>query len=172
MHIPPNPRSKAPRGWRRLCRLFAAPPLAAQKELLCNSFGHAVSKWTPRTLAPLSDAFTHEVHALKTCHRQLFAPPRDTHGLPNPLSKAPNGWRRLCRLFAAPPLAAQKELLCNSFGHAVSKWTPRSPNEKARHKVGLFRLVGAGGFGPPKALPADLQSVPFGHSGTLPYEII
>ena len=32
-----------------------------------------------------------------------------------------------------------------------------------------FLVVGAGGFGPPKALPADLQSVPFGHSGTLPY---
>ena len=25
-----------------------------------------------------------------------------------------------------------------------------------------------GGFEPPKAKPADLQSVPFGHSGTLP----
>ena len=32
-------------------------------------------------------------------------------------------------------------------------------------------LVGDGGFDPPKALPADLQSVPFGHSGNPPYEI-
>ena len=30
-------------------------------------------------------------------------------------------------------------------------------------------LVGEGGFEPPKAMPADLQSVPFGHSGILPY---
>ena len=30
-------------------------------------------------------------------------------------------------------------------------------------------LVGEGGFEPPKALPADLQSVPFGHSGIPPY---
>ena len=29
-------------------------------------------------------------------------------------------------------------------------------------------LVGDGGFEPPKALPADLQSVPFGHSGNPP----
>ena len=29
-------------------------------------------------------------------------------------------------------------------------------------------LVGEGGFEPPKALPADLQSVPFGHSGIPP----
>ena len=28
--------------------------------------------------------------------------------------------------------------------------------------------MGDGGFEPPKAKPADLQSVPFGHSGTLP----
>ena len=32
-------------------------------------------------------------------------------------------------------------------------------------------LVGDGGFEPPKALPADLQSVPFGHSGNPPYQI-
>ena len=30
-------------------------------------------------------------------------------------------------------------------------------------------LVGAGGFGPPKSLTTDLQSAPFGRSGTLPY---
>ena len=29
-------------------------------------------------------------------------------------------------------------------------------------------LVGAGGFGPPKRNATDLQSAPFGHSGTLP----
>ncbi len=28
--------------------------------------------------------------------------------------------------------------------------------------------MGRGGFEPPKALPTDLQSVPFGHSGTSP----
>ena len=33
----------------------------------------------------------------------------------------------------------------------------------------VFFLVGEGGFEPPKALPADLQSVPFGHSGIPPY---
>ncbi len=33
----------------------------------------------------------------------------------------------------------------------------------------FFVLVGAGGFEPPKAVPTDLQSAPFGHSGTLPH---
>ena len=32
-------------------------------------------------------------------------------------------------------------------------------------------LVGDGGFEPPKAVPADLQSVPFGHSGNPPYAV-
>ncbi len=38
----------------------------------------------------------------------------------------------------------------------------------------LFRpqhLVGEGGFGPPKQDATDLQSAPFGHSGTRPYSI-
>ena len=29
--------------------------------------------------------------------------------------------------------------------------------------------MGEGGFGPPKSLTTDLQSAPFGHSGTRPY---
>ena len=32
-------------------------------------------------------------------------------------------------------------------------------------------LVEEGGFEPPKSLTTDLQSAPFGHSGTPPYEI-
>ena len=31
-----------------------------------------------------------------------------------------------------------------------------------------MRMVVGGGFEPPKALPTDLQSVPFDHSGTPP----
>ena len=34
-----------------------------------------------------------------------------------------------------------------------------------------FLLVGEGGFEPPKSLTADLQSVPFGHSGIPPYSL-
>ena len=32
-------------------------------------------------------------------------------------------------------------------------------------------MVGRGGFEPPKLIAADLQSAPFGHSGTYPYEL-
>ena len=32
-------------------------------------------------------------------------------------------------------------------------------------------MVGRGGFEPPKRSAADLQSAPFGHSGTYPYEL-
>ena len=48
-------------------------------------------------------------------------------------------------------------------------------NEKRKCPKLMFKasknLVGDGGFEPPKALPADLQSVPFGHSGNPPYTI-
>ena len=33
------------------------------------------------------------------------------------------------------------------------------------------KMVGRGGFEPPKLIAADLQSAPFGHSGTYPYDI-
>ena len=35
----------------------------------------------------------------------------------------------------------------------------------------VISMVGEGGFEPPKSLTTDLQSAPFGHSGTLPYSI-
>ena len=37
-------------------------------------------------------------------------------------------------------------------------------------RIGLL-LVGEGGFEPPKSSTTDLQSAPFGHSGTLPYSL-
>ena len=43
-----------------------------------------------------------------------------------------------------------------------------SPTNKNRPAHARRFLVGDGGFEPPKALPADLQSVPFGHSGNPP----
>ena len=33
------------------------------------------------------------------------------------------------------------------------------------------KMVGRGGFEPPKLIAADLQSAPFGHSGTYPYNV-
>ena len=44
----------------------------------------------------------------------------------------------------------------------------KSPTPKG---VGLF-VVGEDGFEPSKRNAADLQSVPFGHSGTPPYAIV
>ncbi len=41
-------------------------------------------------------------------------------------------------------------------------------NEKRLHSQNAVFLVGEGGFEPPKLEATDLQSAPFGHSGTLP----
>ena len=46
--------------------------------------------------------------------------------------------------------------------------TTKSPTPDG---VGLF-VVGEDGFEPSKRYAADLQSVPFGHSGTPPYSIL
>ena len=44
----------------------------------------------------------------------------------------------------------------------------RTLHQSVKSSDYLF-LVGRGGFEPPKSLTADLQSAPFGHSGTYPY---
>ena len=44
----------------------------------------------------------------------------------------------------------------------------KSTKRKSHTSCDFFFLVGDGGFEPPKASPADLQSVPFGHSGNPP----
>ena len=45
---------------------------------------------------------------------------------------------------------------------------PLAETKKPTHTGRLIVLVGAGGFEPPKSKTTDLQSAPFGHSGTLP----
>ena len=56
--------------------------------------------------------------------------------------------------------------------HFRSPSNPPDEKKKPSHlTVQRFSLVGEGGFEPPKSLTTDLQSAPFGHSGTRPYEI-
>ena len=69
----------------------------------------------------------------------------------------------------------------NADGHSKNGvWNPNKTSEKVTkyvHKAKISepfkarRLVGEGGFEPPKSLTTDLQSAPFGHSGIPPYEI-
>ena len=47
---------------------------------------------------------------------------------------------------------------------------PNAQKDQSK-RIGLF-VVGEDGFEPSKRNAADLQSVPFGHSGTPPYSII
>ena len=64
-----------------------------------------------------------------------------------------------------PSLVKQQWYICEAScrkAHLVEKNPLLSADKR-----GVF-LVGAGGFGPPKSLTTDLQSAPFGHSGTLP----
>ena len=70
---------------------------------------------------------------------------------------------------------------CISGASAPKRWFRRNaprgenraeytlPSIKKRHRIAMsFFLVGRGGFEPPKAVPTDLQSAPFGHSGIFP----
>ena len=46
-----------------------------------------------------------------------------------------------------------------------------SYSRRAHHTRHSEEMVEGGGFEPPKAMPTDLQSVPFSHSGTPPFTI-
>ena len=47
---------------------------------------------------------------------------------------------------------------------------PRKKQKIRTHIASGLSLVDGGGFEPPKSVTADLQSAPFGHSGTHPYK--
>ena len=51
--------------------------------------------------------------------------------------------------------------------HVVHAMTSEIHRPSPTHNL-LWGLVEGGGFEPPKASPTDLQSVPFGRSGTPP----
>jgi hypothetical protein len=51
-----------------------------------------------------------------------------------------------------------------TFGELIKRFPKAGP---IRLQTAAFYLV-RGGFEPPKATPTDLQSAPFGHSGTSP----
>ena len=74
----------------------------------------------------------------------------------------------------------------HSLGEFLDGWTPSFWRSQKRNSLAVVSsaialvkksvmpegitlfLVGAGGFGPPKSVTTDLQSAPFGRSGTLP----
>ena len=45
------------------------------------------------------------------------------------------------------------------------------PESSASANSAIPASVDGGGFEPPKSVTADLQSAPFGHSGTHPYSV-
>ncbi len=62
-----------------------------------------------------------------------------------------------------PPSSAWKaEVLPLNYTRLYRDEGPTNPQDNST------ALVEGGGFEPPKAEPADLQSAPFGHSGTPP----
>ena len=81
--------------------------------------------------------------------------------------------------YAAPTLSLKTPcygvFICavrTAYGLTRSLSNPPSPtSQKKTTPFGIvfIHMVGEGGFEPPKSLTTDLQSAPFGHSGTLPH---
>ena len=72
----------------------------------------------------------------------------------------------LCKL---PKRQHRKVVLCAKRTAVRKTANPPSRQTKKHISRCAFLLVERGGFEPPKSLTTDLQSAPFGHSGTSPY---
>lgn len=112
--------------------------------------------------------------------------PRLTHAVSHPLSfaqkKKASEFR--CFLFWWEEVdsfnSGTDKFTCISGASAPKRWFRRNaprglhraestiPTKKKTPHCDVFFLVGRGGFEPPKAVPTDLQSAPFGHSGIFP----
>ena len=77
--------------------------------------------------------------------------------------------RRVCLAVrvTASPFGRTPNIALAASGESGPSVIALMKNSPAPKGAGLF-LVGAGGFGPPKSVTTDLQSAPFGRSGTLP----
>ena len=62
----------------------------------------------------------------------------------------------------------------STFPGPLAEITQRSDSDikKSNADKVYVRLVGEGGFEPPKSVTTDLQSAPFGRSGIPPYKIV
>ena len=70
----------------------------------------------------------------------------------------------------ATAVASVHRTLAKSRLSNPSSKCPNAEKDQSE-RIGLF-LVGEDGFEPSKRYAADLQSVPFGHSGTPPYYVL
>ena len=97
------------------------------------------------------------------------------YSAPLDFSTVPNGCEKIfvaSRLWQqSPPIAADWLRRRTFFAFGKKEFSTKQPSPTQNKKPTYWSvsvLVGEGGFEPPKLKAADLQSVPFGHSGTLP----
>ena len=60
----------------------------------------------------------------------------------------------------------------DTFDTALTRANGHKKEKPAERIMLTAGVVGEDGFEPSKSLTTDLQSAPFGHSGTLPYELV
>ena len=94
--------------------------------------------------------------------RSLMSGKRDS----NP---RPPAWKASALSTELFPQKSNSGFLRESWLRRVANASIHSPCTRLPRKGATFVAVGADGFEPPKSKTADLQSAPFGHSGTHPF---
>ena len=109
------------------------------------------------------------VHWTVACYFRIRLP--TTTKSPTPPTRCGAGLYRRIRPAAAGPRRLRHTTgMSLRAAFRIRLQTPKHRKSPTPNGVGLF-LVGEDGFEPSKRNAADLQSVPFGHSGTPPYSV-
>ena len=110
----------------------------------------------------------------RSIHYRSASNPPSQRPIPNTKPILTDGWGRWIRPPAGGPGRRENVPPARFLTRLPfeSTFTNTHTKQKTCPFGQVFCLVGEGGFEPPKALPADLQSVPFGHSGIPPYSIL
>ena len=102
------------------------------------------------------------------CHAAYYTLPMGTR-IPTPVCAPARNDRRggCCYRVRLRGASVRVDVGIDPYENGTVSAIPKIKYRPPFRVLGI--LVGDGGFEPPKALPADLQSVPFGHSGNPPY---
>ena len=130
---------------------------------VCRTRERAASESWTRDLILTKDALYHWAKAAKSERRDSNPRPPAWKASALSTELLSRAWANIC--VTRGKAARWRYILLYAFRAAKSDFASRG------ERYALDCAVGADGFEPPKSKTADLQSAPFGHSGTHPFSM-
>ena len=159
---------------RRFCFLYNFCHHAGQRARRIPVYLHRRRR-RPVRVIHYSDSNIREKTLLEVLQSPLFIayhdgqPFNENHLRPCPMLENPELLREMIAKVGGFPFYKHSKTLHRIKGSFTNPQGIYLVEKRTLQNAKSFFLVEEGGFEPPKLEAADLQSVPFGHSGTPPY---